>query len=154
MDTPTATIDRWLHPFDDRMRTHIEFCRHYEQTFSHGAPGHLDFQTISRLAGCLEEATGMIERVERALQTDPAAVRELLAAYAHDAWSGWMEYLFTQSGGNQTNGTVSIPAELVERWRRQMTTAYPSLPDHEQESDRKEADRMLTIVREAVRAAR
>ena len=157
MDTVEATnptIERWLIRFDDRMRQHVDFCRQYEAAFNHGAPGHLDFQTISRLATCLEEATGLIESVEHALQTNTGAARELLAAYAHDeAWSGWMRYVFDKSTFN-ADGSVTIPTWAVERWGRQIATPYRELPEDEKESDRKEADRMLTIVREVIRAER
>lgn len=72
--------------------------------------------------------------------------REALADYAHQAWSGWMEYLFRLSTTND-DGTVTIPATRVERWQRQMQTPYKDLPENEKESDRKEADRMLSIVK-------
>jgi len=71
--------------------------------------------------------------------------RELLADYAHDAWSGWMEYMFRQSRLN-IDGTVTIPQKLVERWERQSKTPYKDLPENEQNSDRHEADRMLSII--------
>lgn len=70
--------------------------------------------------------------------------REALAAYAHQAWSGWMRYMFAQSRTNK-DGTVTIPKELVDRWTRQMQTPYEDLPGEEKESDRHEADRMLLI---------
>lgn len=50
-------------------------------------------------------------------------LREALAHYAHDAWSGWMRYLFAKSRRNQ-DGTVTIPQCGVDRWVRQMNTAY------------------------------
>jgi hypothetical protein len=71
-------------------------------------------------------------------------VREQLAAYAHEAWSGWMRYLFEKSQANP-DGTVTIPAWAVDRWRRQMDTPYAALPEAEKASDRAEADRMLAI---------
>ena len=75
----------------------------------------------------------------------PPERREALAAYAHDAWSGWMKYLFgkCEKGGG---GHALIPPWAVERWMRQMDTAYKDLPEDEKESDRKEADRMLAIM--------
>ena len=73
------------------------------------------------------------------------AVREGLAAYAHEAWAGWMQYLFEKSQAN-ADGTVTIPAPLVDRWLRQMTTPYASLPEAEKASDRIEADKMLLIM--------
>lgn len=72
-------------------------------------------------------------------------LREELADYAHEAWSGWMKYLFEKSV-EEPDGTVTIPAWAVKRWRRQATTIYKDLPEEEKESDREEADRMLEIV--------
>ena len=71
--------------------------------------------------------------------------RECLARYAHDAWSGWMRYLFCQSE-NKDDGTVVIPADLARRWIRQMETSYDDLPENEKDSDRHEADKMLRIL--------
>ena len=53
-----------------------------------------------------------------------AQLRESLAAYAHDAWAGWMIYLFAQSDLNP-DGTVTIPAWAVERWARQVSRTRP-----------------------------
>lgn len=71
--------------------------------------------------------------------------RELLAAYAHEAWSGWMSYLFSKSTRN-TDGSVTIPRWAVERWSRQASTKYALLPEEEKQSDRDEADRLLTVI--------
>ncbi len=76
--------------------------------------------------------------------TIKADTREQLAAYAHEAWSGWMRYMFDKSTTND-DGSVTIPAQLVERWTRQMETNYYSLPESEQKSDLDEADKMLEI---------
>lgn len=73
-------------------------------------------------------------------------MREQLAYYAHEAWSGWMAYLFSKSTLN-ADGTVTIPAWAAMRWTRQMTTRYPDLSEAEKASDRAEADKMLAIVR-------
>lgn len=71
--------------------------------------------------------------------------REKLAEYAHDAWSGWMGYLF-RFGKQNSDGTFTMDAEKVERWRRQMRTHYDGLSEAEKNSDRQEADQMLAIV--------
>jgi len=73
--------------------------------------------------------------------------REALACYAHEAWSGWMDYLFKQSRENE-DGTVTIPADLVARWRRQMGTTYADLPSKKSESDRREAAEILRVLKE------
>lgn len=72
--------------------------------------------------------------------------REDLASYAHEAWTGWMQYLFDKSFLDVETGAVTIPADLVERWKRQMSTPFEKLPKHEQASDLAEADKMLAIL--------
>jgi hypothetical protein len=70
---------------------------------------------------------------------------DALSNYAHDAWSGWMKYMFSKSTKNE-DGSVTIPSSLVDRWTRQMNTSYWELPETEKESDRDEARKMLEIV--------
>ena len=73
-------------------------------------------------------------------------IREQLAAYSHDAsWGGWMRYMFNK-GTHNADGTWTMPADLVERWARQMKTPYAELPESEKSSDRDEADKMLAII--------
>lgn len=72
-------------------------------------------------------------------------LREQLAALSHEQWSGWMRYLFGLSTFN-ADGTVTIPAEHAARWSRQATTHYLGLPEHEKNSDREEADKVLALI--------
>lgn len=73
-------------------------------------------------------------------------IRELLAAYSHDAaWSGWMRYMIGKGTLND-DGTWTMPAWAVERWMRQMNTPYAELSEQEKNSDREEADNMLAII--------
>lgn len=71
--------------------------------------------------------------------------RESLARAAHEAWSGWMEYLFG-CGQFNDDGTWTMDAWAVRRWQRQMKTPYDRLTETEKESDRKEADRYLNAM--------
>ena len=79
-------------------------------------------------------------------------LREALAAYAHEAWSGWMKHMASKgsvvSRRREYWVQVSVPLSLVHRWERQMYTAYADLPESEKESDRAEADKMIAIVHE------
>lgn len=75
-------------------------------------------------------------------------LREELAEYAHDAWAGWMSYLFSK-GDLNPDGTFTIHHEETKRWIRQSCTSYESLPHHEKESDRAEADKMIAIMQDA-----
>lgn len=70
---------------------------------------------------------------------------EDLANYAHEAWVGWMKYLFSKSTLND-DGSFTIPPDLARRWARQVVTRYDVLPENEKESDRVEARKMLNIV--------
>lgn len=72
--------------------------------------------------------------------------REALAEYAHEAWSGWMRYMFSKC--NDWDGVLLIPSESVARWQRQMNTPYADLPESEKASDRDEADKILALVRQ------
>lgn len=72
-------------------------------------------------------------------------LRERPAEYAHGAWSGWLKYQFGKGTFN-ADGTWTMPAWAVERWKRQAETDYANLPESEKESDRAEADKMLAIL--------
>jgi len=77
---------------------------------------------------------------------------ELLAEYAHDAWSGWMKYMFEKCSKINDDygrhyGELKIPAWAADRWRRQMNTPYKDLPEEEKGSDRAEALKMQFIIR-------
>lgn len=78
---------------------------------------------------------------------------EPLSDYAHEAWAGWMRYLFNKSAPLNEDGTVTIPKWAVERWLRQSAASYAELPEAEKESDRDEARKMLAIVEPALREA-
>ncbi len=71
-------------------------------------------------------------------------VVEELAEYAHEAWSGWMDYMF-EKGIKNEDGTIIIPKWAVERWSRQAATKYANLSEEEKKSDREEAIKMLDI---------
>ncbi len=71
--------------------------------------------------------------------------REKLAEYAHSTWSEWMDYLFSKCTLDEA-GDLVIPEWAVKRWKRQVETEYAELSEQEKESDRKEADRMLSIM--------
>ena len=76
---------------------------------------------------------------------DVTILRELFADFLHRQWSGWMEYLFSK-GTLNPDGTWTMPSWAVERWQRQMNTSFANLSDIEQDTDRKEADKMLEVL--------
>jgi hypothetical protein len=71
-------------------------------------------------------------------------MRDKVADLCHEQWNGWMVYLFGKSITNQ-DGSVTIPKELVERWRRQMNTPYIELSAKEKDSDKVEADKFIKL---------
>lgn len=86
----------------------------------------------------------------RTVMLDRTTLRERLAALEHEQWSGWMMWLFKRSALN-ADGSVTIPPDLVARWKRQMLTDYAALSEDEQRSDLVEADKVLAVLGEMSR---
>lgn len=72
---------------------------------------------------------------------------EQLAAEQHEIWSHWMRYLFEVSETNH-NGTVTIPADKVSRWKLQMETQYCDMSPKEQVSDLEMAQRVVVVLKD------
>ena len=70
---------------------------------------------------------------------------EELAAIEHERWSHWQRYVHAK-GRRQPDGSLILPAELVERWERQIATDYGELSDDEKESDREQVRRYLGLI--------
>lgn len=104
-------------------------------------------EAIERVRAALSSDAGKA-LAERVGALDSLETLERLANLAHEQWSGWMQYLFEKSTKNQ-DGTVTIPAWAVERWQRQVATPYADLSEQEKESDRREARRVITVLKEA-----
>lgn len=68
-----------------------------------------------------------------------------LAALEHSRWSHWQRHLHS-TGRIQSDGSIVLPADLVARWDRQMSTEYESLSKEEQESDREQVRRYLPVI--------
>ncbi len=90
-----------------------------------------------------------IELLETSVAEGGNETKEQLAAYAHEAWAGWMKYMFSKC--EETKDGLLIPGEMVTRWKRQAETKYGGLPENEKASDRKEATVMLAIIANALR---
>lgn len=73
-------------------------------------------------------------------------LREKFAEAAHDSWSGWAKYMLRCCQARSPSGYY-LPIHYVERWCRQMATLYADLTEGEKESDRKEADRYLDVLK-------
>lgn len=72
-------------------------------------------------------------------------LRESLAEYAYEAWSGWMKHLFGKSTQHPITGETHIPLWAMDRWKRLAGTKYADLTEQEKNSDRVEAERMMGI---------
>lgn len=94
-----------------------------------------DFEPSNRFPGFTGERTR--------IPTNESVLREALAANAHTAWAGWTDWLFEKWDKMHSSGET-----FQQRWNRQMRTAYADLPESEKESDRAEADKILTILKE------
>jgi len=73
-------------------------------------------------------------------------LEEKFAILAHSQWAGWMKYLFGKSKKN-SDGSVTIPKELVDRWERQMESSYENLSEPEKDSDRTEAKKFIDVIK-------
>jgi len=70
---------------------------------------------------------------------------EAVAAIAHERWAHWQRYVHGQCI-RLDDGSLVIPAQLVNRWTRQISTAYADLTDGEKDSDREQAREYLTAL--------
>ena len=77
---------------------------------------------------------------------------ERLADKEHASWARWMEYLFSKCLPNGV-GCLIIPADLVERWQKQIDTPYAQLTEREKQSDRDEVAHILPIIDEYMKQA-
>ena len=81
-------------------------------------------------------------------------LRERLAALQHEIWAHWMRYMLAQGSYREIelDGRAQrvwiMPEEKRVRWERQMASPYEALPEHERESDREQADKILALLAE------
>lgn len=71
--------------------------------------------------------------------------RERLAAVQHEIWASWQAWVFKVSTPNP-DGSMTIPANLVARWQRQIQTPYSQLSESEQASDLRQADKVIEVL--------
>ena len=76
---------------------------------------------------------------------------EALAAVEHERWSHWQRYLHAQCERG-ADGSLTIPADLVQRWTEQMNASYAELSDREKDSDREQVHRYLPTIGAALKA--
>jgi len=86
------------------------------------------------------------DQIEHVLEN----IVEELAAIEHERWSHWQRYMHEKST-RQSDGSLVIAAELVERWERQMETPYSELSQEEKESDREQVRTYLPTITKALK---
>lgn len=108
------------------------------------------------IQGLYDEVAEAAQSIYDEHQKTSDELREDLASLCHEQWMGWMKYMFSKcepqsSYPNPLNPDgkecLVIPAWAVERWRKQMNMPYCELSVEEQESDRKEADLFIAMMR-------
>lgn len=97
-----------------------------------------------------DKLPALIKKLEKLYDKATFDDKELLNKMAdveHARWSKWMKYQFSQ-GVNNPDGSWTMPAWAVERWSRQMETAYCDLTQKEKDSDVVEAEISLNCIKE------
>lgn len=75
----------------------------------------------------------------------PDALIEKLAAIEHERWADWQKYLHSKCHDMEL-GFLTIPAELVAQWERQIATPYAELSEKEKQSDRDQVARYWPLI--------
>ncbi len=70
---------------------------------------------------------------------------EQLAAHEHERWAHWQKFLYKTCLENE-DGSLTIPKEKVELWKKQINTPYEELTEKEKEADRYGARKILEII--------
>lgn len=71
--------------------------------------------------------------------------REELSAIEHERWAHWQAYMHSKCK-KQPDGSLIIPADLVETWERQIHTVFNDLSDKEKQSDREQVDKYIPFL--------
>ena len=83
---------------------------------------------------------------------DDGTLLEALAVVEHERWAHWQAYVHDQ-GVKNPDGSITLPANLVERWSRQIATPYDQLTEDEKNSDREQVARYLPTIKDYLRRA-
>jgi hypothetical protein len=78
-----------------------------------------------------------------------STLTEKLAAVEHRRWARWQKYMHNKCE-RRPDGSIVVPATLVERWERQIATSYADLDEGEKESDREQVREYLSIIANAM----
>ena len=99
----------------------------------------------------LEVGKGRVDLMQRDVQAalSSNALLEVLAAVEHERWAHWQRYVHSRCARSE-DGSLVIPAELVERWTAQVSTPYAELSEPEKESDREQVRKYLPLIASAL----
>lgn len=75
-----------------------------------------------------------------------------LAAVEHERWAHWQRYMH-EKGTRLDDGSLVLPAELIERWDEQIAKPFHALSPEEQESDREQVRRYVPLMAELLSAS-
>ena len=70
---------------------------------------------------------------------------EKLVEIQHEIWAHWMDYMFT-CGRFNGDGTWTVPADKVSRWRQQIIMPYHQFPEETKQSDREQVDKFWPLI--------
>lgn len=73
-----------------------------------------------------------------------------LASIEHDRWAHWQNYLHSKCD-RLADGSLVLPAYLVQQWERQIATPFSDLSEAEKESDREQVQKYLPLIKQALR---
>lgn len=76
-----------------------------------------------------------------------------LAAVEHERWAHWQRYVHSKCVKG-LDGSLTIPAELVGRWERQISTSFDELSESEKESDRIQVHRYMLVITDVLSGRR
>lgn len=79
----------------------------------------------------------------------PYHIIEALADAEHESWAHWQRYLHSVCVQNP-DGSLTIPADKVERWNRQIETPYSDLTEREKESDREQVRKIFPLLKDLI----
>lgn len=74
-------------------------------------------------------------------------LKELLADFEHQRWANWQEHLHSKCTLHKITGDLTIPHNLVIKFRGRIHRKYNKLPEEEKTSDRDMAERLLAHLR-------
>lgn len=119
----------------------------------HGKPENAQLKArVRKLEASNKQWAHVGKTARENLEVSEARVAELespdcerIAAIQHAIWSHWMRYLFSCSS-EMEDGRVTIPADRVTRWKRQMETPYSELTAKEQASDLEQAEKVISAL--------